>query len=133
MEMDIKTHQQIEPRLCGQPVEISRNGSRVTLTTTEEMAVDEYQLVHGGFVFGLADHAAMLAVSHPNVVLAAADVRFLKPVRVGDVVTAEANVEKAEDRKHSVKVNVYRNAEPVFEGRFTCFILTAHVLESVNP
>jgi uncharacterized protein (TIGR00369 family) len=131
--MDIKTHQQIEPRLCGQPVEISRNGSRVTLTTTEEMAVDGYQLVHGGFVFGLADYAAMLAVNHPNVVLAAADVKFLKPVRVGDVVTAEANVEKAEGKKHSVKVNVYRDAEPVFEGSFTCFILTAHVLESVNP
>jgi acyl-coenzyme A thioesterase PaaI-like protein len=48
------------------------------------MAVDDRGLVHGGFVFGLADHAAMLAVNDPNVVLGAASTRFLKPVRVGE-------------------------------------------------
>jgi acyl-coenzyme A thioesterase PaaI-like protein len=48
------------------------------------MVVDAHGLVHGGFVFGLADYAAMLAVNDPNVVLGAAEARFLKPVRRGD-------------------------------------------------
>jgi acyl-coenzyme A thioesterase PaaI-like protein len=44
------------------------------------MAADQRGLVHGGFTFGLADYAAMVAVNDPNVVLGAAEVRFLAPV-----------------------------------------------------
>lgn len=32
------------------------------------MAADEYRLVHGGFIFGLADYAVMLAINEPTVV-----------------------------------------------------------------
>ncbi len=70
------------------------------------MAADERGLVHGGFVFGLADYAAMLAVNHPNVVLASAEVRFLKPVVVGERLVAEAWVEETDGRKSRVQVEV---------------------------
>ena len=83
-----QTHLSIDPRLCGAPVTLSPGQATVQFVATAQMAVDEHGLVHGGFVFGLADHAAMLAVNDPNVVLGAADTRFLAPVRVGDVVTA---------------------------------------------
>ena len=52
------------------------------------MAADGSGLAHGGFIFGLADYAAMIAVNHPNVVLGAAEVRFLKPVVSGETVVA---------------------------------------------
>jgi uncharacterized protein (TIGR00369 family) len=93
------------------------------------MAVDEEGLVHGGFVFGLADHAAMVAVNAPTVVLGAAEVRFLRPVRVGDTVAAEAGPICLEGRKHLVPVTVRRGAETVLEGRFTCFVPARHVLD----
>ena len=126
--MDIQTHQKIDQVLCGRPVVVEDDFCRVEMTTTTEMAVDASGLVHGGFIFGLADHAAMVAVNHPNVVLGAADVKFLKPVRIGDGVVAQARVETREGRKHSVVVQVDCGDEAVFKGTFTCFVLDQHVL-----
>jgi len=79
-----QTHLAIDPRLVGTPLEIAEGTAVVALVTVPEMAADERGLVHGGFVFGLADYAAMLAVNHPNVVLGGSEVRLLKPVGWSD-------------------------------------------------
>lgn len=52
------------------------------------MKVDSHGLIHGGFLFGAADYASMLAVNDPNVVLASAEVRFLRPLKSGDTVNS---------------------------------------------
>jgi acyl-coenzyme A thioesterase PaaI-like protein len=92
------------------------------------MAADERGLVHGGFAFGLADYAAMLAVNDPHVVLGAAETRFLAPVRVGEMLTARAVVESAEGKKRLVKCSVSTDRE-VLAATFTCFVLPRHVLD----
>ncbi len=126
--MKIRTHNNIDEGLCGTPLVLEEGYSKVQLLATQKMAVDDTGLVHGGFIFGLADYAAMIAVNHPNVVLGAADARFLKPVKVNDVVEAEAKVEPASGKKHMVSVTVKRDDIKVFEGNFTCFVLDKHVL-----
>ena len=126
--MGIQTHGDIDHALCGRPVRVEADFCRVELTTTPDMAVDASGLIHGGFIFGLADHAAMVAVNHPNVVLGAADVKFLKPVRAGETVAGEARIEFKEGRKHIAVVQVTRDQETVFKGTFTCFVLDKHVL-----
>ena len=98
------------------------------MITDSAMSVDTHQLVHGGFIFGLADYAAMIAVNDPNVVLGSADVKFLKPVKVGDKVIAEADTIEVKGKKHTVTVEVKREDESVFSGQFTCFVLEKHVL-----
>lgn len=104
----------------------------MALDTTHQMAVDEQGLVHGGFVFGVADYAAMLAVNDPNVVLAGAQSRFLKPVRQGDRAVARARTVATEGRKHEVAVEVSVGSTRVFEGTFTCVVLGHHVLEGTG-
>ncbi len=126
--MDIITHQAIDPDLCGHPLDVKEGYSQVGLETLASMAADETGLVHGGFIFGLADYAAMIAVNHPNVVLGAADVKFLKPVRVGEQVVATARVEEIQGKKHWVAVSVSSGGETLFQGMFTCFVLDKHVL-----
>ncbi|MDZ7579336.1 MAG: hotdog domain-containing protein [Deltaproteobacteria bacterium] len=126
--MNIQTHQKIDQRFCGRPLDTASGASRVELETVAEMIVDDLGLVHGGFVFGLADHAAMIAVNHPHVVLGAAEVKFLKPVRSGERLVAEARVEDGSGKKKIVPVTVKRGAETVFTGTFTCFVLDQHVL-----
>jgi len=126
--MDINTHQKIDQSLCGRPLMIEDGISRVELLTTGAMAADNSGLVHGGFIFGLADYAAMIAVNHPNVVLGAAEVTFLKPVEVNETVIAEASVDDSEGKKRRVAVSVKRGPELVFRGIFTCFVLDSHVL-----
>ncbi|WP_457568035.1 hotdog domain-containing protein [Desulfurobacterium sp.] len=125
----INTHEKINRKLCGRPISVSENAAEVVLEVTEEMAADEKGLVHGGFIFGLADYAAMLAVNHPNVVLGAASVRFLKPVKVGDVLKAIASVVEARGKKYKVAVEVRKGDEKVFEGDFVAIVPEKHVLE----
>jgi uncharacterized protein (TIGR00369 family) len=127
--MNIMTHRKISAELCGRPLAVGEGHSQVELKTIPDMTVDDFGLVHGGFIFGLADHAAMIAVNHPNVVLGAADVKFLKPVKVNDTVIAEAKVAEKAGKKHVVPVSVKRDNEVVFEGTFICFILEKHVFE----
>jgi uncharacterized protein (TIGR00369 family) len=126
--MEPNTHPSIDRRLCGEPIELGEGTARVALTAVPEMAVDARGLVHGGFVFGLADYAAMLAVNDPHVVLAGAEVRFLKPVVVGEQLMAEAWVEEGEGRKSKVRVEVFRDGEAVMSGDFRCVTLAQHVL-----
>ncbi len=127
--MEINTHRKIDPRLCGRVRQLRKGASRVEMICDGCMAADGKGLVHGGFIFGLADYAAMVAVNHPNVVLGGAECRFLKPVSVGETVTAEARVTKSKGRRHEVAVSVEREGESVFSGRFTCFVLEKHVLD----
>lgn len=128
--MDIRTHHHIDPELCGRPETLEPGFCRVSFTATDPMAADDKGLVHGGFVFGLADYAAMLAVNDPHVVLGAAAVKFLKPVSVGDTLVAEARVEEISGRKHLVNVTVSRTDASVLEGLLTCFVLDRHVLDA---
>ena len=127
--MKIDTHRQIDQNLCGTPLFVEDGQSRVELVTTDRMAVDEAGLVHGGFIFGAADYAAMIAVNHPHVVLGASDVKFLKPVRVGETVIAQARVQEIKGKKYWVSVSVSKDDVEVFQGMFTCFVLDKHVLE----
>ena len=127
--VDIRTHLAIDQALCGKPLFIEDGESRVVFTALPEMAADKADLVHGGFVFGLGDYAAMLAVNHPNVVLGSADVKFLSPVQVGDTLEARASVQKVDGKKQMVDVVISQRGKKVFTGRFTCFVLDAHVLE----
>jgi acyl-coenzyme A thioesterase PaaI-like protein len=129
MNNPIRTHTKINQKLCGTPLEIEGGTSRVSLTTTPDMAVDDHDLVHGGFVFGLADFAAMIAVNDPNVVLGSAEVKFQKPVKVGETVIAVAKGGHGEGKKRLVQVSIKRESESIFEGTFTCFVLERHVLE----
>jgi uncharacterized protein (TIGR00369 family) len=126
--MEIITHQKINQELCGKPLEVKEGYSLVELVTLESMAADQSGLVHGGFIFGQADYAAMIAVNHPNVVLGGAGVKFLKPVKAGERVLAEARVTAVEGKKNTVEVVVTRGEEKVFAGTFTCFVLGKHVL-----
>ena len=126
--MKPNTHLSIDRRLCGEPLELGEGTARVALFALPEMAVDERGLVHGGFVFGLADFAAMLAVNDPNVVLAGAEVRFLMPVVVGEQLMAESWVEETDGRKSRVRVEVVRDGDTVMSGDFRCVTLARHVL-----
>ena len=127
--MNPNTHLDIDPELCGEPVELDEGFASVRFEATERMAVDERGLVHGGFVFGLADYAAMLAVNDPNVVLGSAEVRFKAPISVGEAVTAEANVTSRDGAKHVIEASATVGERTVFEGTFTAFVLDEHVLD----
>jgi len=125
-----RTHLSIDRDLVGVVEELGEGTSRVSLICRADMAADRRGLVHGGFTFGLADYAAMVAVNDPNVVLGAADIRFLAPVKVGQKAVAEARVAEAKGKKRVVPVTVRADGVVVLEGTFTAFVLDRHVLDA---
>ena len=125
----IKTHRLASKELVGEVIELKDGEAKVKLKTTKEMAVDEKGLIHGGFTFGAADLAAMVAVNHPNVVLAKAEVKFTKPVKVGDEIIAHAKIVKVEGKKNIVEVTAKVGEEVVLVGTFHCYVLDKHVLD----
>lgn len=129
MELSPKTHMRIHQELVGKPVVLKEGISSVHLETTVKMAADEKGLVHGGFIFSLADYAAMLAVNHPLVVLASANVSFISPVSIGEKVIASAEVIEKNGKKRVVSVHVKRDEVSVFKGEFLCIVPDRHVLE----
>ncbi len=127
--MEQKTHTKAKRDFIGQVLEIETDFfARASLVTREEMAVDEYGLIHGGFTFGLADYTAMLAVNHPNVVLVSAEVKFVKPVRLGDILIAIGQVTEKQESDRMVHVQILVGDHVVFEGNFRCRILSKHPL-----
>lgn len=125
----VHTHRGLDPDLCGRPVRTAPGEAEVVLTATRAMAADDEGLVHGGFVFGLADHAAMLAVNEPTVVLARAEARFLAPVAVGERMTARARVVPTDRQDRPVvEAEVAVEERPVFAGTFRCAVPERHVL-----
>lgn len=127
--MQLRTHLKIDQELSGTPVEVGEGYAVVELKTKENMRADEKNLVHGGFIFSLADYCAMLTVNEPTVVLASAKVDFKKPVVVGDTLRAEGRLSRAEGKKRWVEVKVYRNQDLVFLGEFLCVVPDKHVLD----
>jgi uncharacterized protein (TIGR00369 family) len=126
-----RTHLSVSEELVGKVERIeSGKSSQVVLKTAPRMGVDEKGLVHGGFTFGLADYAAMVAVNDPFVVLLSSQVRFVKPVATGESLTAWAQVTEEEGRKRKVQCEVFnQDQQKVLEGEFLCLILSQHVLE----
>jgi acyl-coenzyme A thioesterase PaaI-like protein len=127
--MKQNTHPAISDIWVGKLESLSPNEAKASLGTREEMCADQRGLIHGGFTFGLADYAAMLAVNDPHVVLGASECKFLAPVRLGETMEAHAVVKSEKGKKRNVEVNVDVNSERVFEGIFTCFVLDQHVLD----
>jgi acyl-coenzyme A thioesterase PaaI-like protein len=127
--MQQNTHLNIDNRLCGEVVRIEKDRAEVRLTTTPEMAADQEGLVHGGFIFGAADFAAMCAVNEPNVVLAGSECRFLAPSSVGDTIDFEAIVVKSEGHKAVVEVQAFSKGKPLFTASFKTVVTKEHVLK----
>jgi acyl-CoA thioesterase len=73
-------------------LEVKAGYSKITMTVRPEM-VNGFGIVHGGIAFSLADSAFAFACNNRNVLSVALDtsISFIKPVHVGDVLTAEAS------------------------------------------
>jgi acyl-CoA thioesterase len=124
----LNTHTLINRYLCGEITKHDKGYVEVELTAESDMVVDDLGLVHGGFIFGAADFAAMAAVNEKNVVLVASECQFFSPVKLGDVVVFKAKVRHQEGRKRNVHVKGFVLDIKVFEGEFMTVITEKHVL-----
>lgn len=102
---------------------IDEGYSKIQMTVRPEM-INGFGIVHGGIAFSLADSAFAFACNNRNVLSVALDtsINFLKPVMVGDVLTAEAKElhnGKSTGLYHISIGNQHNVVVAIFKG--TCF------------
>lgn len=110
---------------------ITEGHSKIKMTVRDEM-INGFGIVHGGIAFSLADSAFAFACNNRNVLSVALDtaINFLKPVHVGDVLTAEAKElhnGKSTGLYHITITNQHEHIVAMFKG--TCFRTNKKLVE----
>jgi acyl-CoA thioesterase len=106
-------------RMLGIEVVSYGSGRATARMTIRPDMVNGHDIAHGGLVFALADTAFACACnSHgPVTVAAGAEIVFVAPARLGDVLEAEAVERTVFGRTGIYDVTVRRGAEVVAEFR----------------
>ena len=78
-------------------------GRAVLRMTVRELHLNGHQICHGGFIFTLADSTFAFACNSYNkaAVAAGCSIEFLKPAKLGDVLTCEG-VERTLSGRHGI-------------------------------
>jgi phenylacetic acid degradation protein PaaD len=108
-------------RALGIEVSEAADGKATARMLVREDMVNGHGIVHGAFVFAVADTAFACACnSHgPVTVAAAVDVTFVAPARVGDLLEAQAQERTRFGRSGIYDVTVRRGADVIAEFRGT--------------
>jgi acyl-CoA thioesterase len=111
-------------------LEVQEGYSKIDMTVRPEM-VNGFGIVHGGIAFSLADSAFAFACNNRNTLSVALDtsINFIKPVHVGDVLTAEAKElhnGKSTGLYHITIHNQRGHLVALFKG--TCFRTDKHLV-----
>ena len=103
--------------------------ARATMTVRDDM-VNGHGICHGGMIFSLADTTFACACNSwgPVTVAAGADIVFVAPARLGDVLVAEGRVRARYGRSGVYDATVIRDGDLIaeFRGR-------SHQLRSRQP
>ena len=104
-------------------LEVREGYSKIKMTVRPEM-INGFGIVHGGIAFSMADSAFAFACNNRNVLSVALDtsINFIKPVHVGDILTAQAKEihnGKSTGLYHISIQNQHDHEVAIFKG--TCF------------
>jgi acyl-CoA thioesterase len=104
-------------------IEVREGYSKIAMTIRPEM-INGFGIVHGGIAFSLADSCFAFACNNRNNLSVALDtaINFLKPVHVGDELTAESKElhnGKTTGLYHITITNQKDHVVAMFKG--TCF------------
>ncbi len=98
-------------------------GKRATsvLVTTEDMVLEKSRIVRGHCIFAQADSLAIAVAHAKTALIGLANVKFKRPVRVGERLVARAEVIRMRRSQLVILVNTYVGEEHVFRGKFVVF------------
>lgn len=100
----------------------------VILEVTSKMVVDKTGLIHSGYLFSSAAYSALLAVNDANGIVIGADVKFLAPVELGNIVLFSAETLQDDTKKREVKVEGFVLDIKIFDAMFYIAVFDKHVL-----
>jgi acyl-coenzyme A thioesterase PaaI-like protein len=91
------------------------------LETTEEMVFERSRIVRGQFIFAQAESLAIALIDSDVVLTGLANVKFKRPVTVGEKLVAKGEVIRRRGAHYVVLVESRSGLEKVFRGKFSVF------------
>ncbi|NBG89111.1 transcription factor FapR [Isachenkonia alkalipeptolytica] len=88
------------------------------LETDEEMAFTKTNIVRGHHIFSQAESLAMAVIDADVALTGVANIKYLKPIYLGDKLVAKAELVRIRGNKHFVHVKITVNQKQVFRGKF---------------
>ena len=132
-KQNLKTHYRVAGDLSGRVVELKPGYAKVSLITTNDMKADDKALVHSGFLVSAALFCAMGSVNDPFVTPLTTEIKFLSPVKVGDVVIFEAFEKIQRGKRREIKVTGMLNDVKIITCEVIALIFEEHILNDKLP
>jgi acyl-coenzyme A thioesterase PaaI-like protein len=93
------------------------------LETSNEMGFERSRVVRGQYIFAQAESLAIALIAAPIVLTGLANVKFRRPIMVGEKLVAKGEVIRRRGGHYIVLVETKVGAEKVFRGKFSVFIV----------
>ena len=108
--------------VIGEVIDINLDENAISiLDIKEEHVFSRNKIARGHHVFAQANSLAVAIINDELALTAKANIRFSRPVRVGERVVAKAKVKETTQERTIVEVTSYVENEPVFKGEFTMY------------
>lgn len=93
------------------------------LIIDESMVLTKARVARGHYLFAQANSLAIALVDAPMAVTGSVELKFIRPVQLGEVVVAVGKVLKRKQNKYWVQVSVHVGTEEVLRGDWVLFAL----------
>jgi len=106
--------------------------ARSELMIDESMVLAKARVARGHYLFAQANSLAIALVDAPMALTGSVQLKFIRPVQLGEIVVAEGKVLKRKQNKYWVQVSVKVDLEEVLRGDWILFAIgeLEHVLET---
>ncbi len=102
-------------------LELNQRGLAV-LETTEDMSFSRSDIVKAHYIFSHAASLAVAIIDAAVVLIGLANIKFKRPVRVGERLVAKAEILRRIRNNYVVAVVTRVGTETVFRGKFVVFV-----------
>ncbi|HZK83533.1 MAG TPA: transcription factor FapR [Desulfosporosinus sp.] len=92
-----------------------------TLIIDESMVLAKARVARGHYLFAQANSLAIALVDAPMVLTGSVELKFIRPVQLGEVVVAVGKVLKRKQNKYWVQISVHVGTEEVLRGKWVIF------------
>ena len=105
--------------LIGEIIELEINGHGISfLEANREMTFEKTDIVKGHYIFSMAESLALAVINTKAALTGVANMKYSKPVSVGDKLVAKAEVFRQRNKDYIVHVKITVKQEQVFRGKF---------------
>ncbi|WP_041276600.1 transcription factor FapR [Desulfosporosinus acidiphilus] len=95
--------------------------ARSAMTIEESMVLAKARVARGHYLFAQANSLAIALVDAPVALTGSVELKFIRPVQLGELVVAEGKVSQRKGDKYWVEVLLLVNTEVVLRGQWILF------------